>query len=122
MTHLADFLPQELELGPVQRTDWGIEIVSTDGGYEVRNARWSAPLRTFDISFPPSTRDGEVYREVIRLYELTMGGLHSFNYRVWTDESGLTIVPIRFDSPLEIEGIAGHLDHIATFAIKEVRL
>lgn len=122
MTHLADFLPPELELGPVQRTDWGIEVVTTDGGYEVRNARWSAPLRTFDVSFPPSTRDGEVYRAVIDLYEASMGGLHSFNYRVWTDESGLTIVPVRFDSPLEIEGIAGHLDHIATFSLKEVRL
>jgi Conserved hypothetical protein 2217 (DUF2460) len=122
MTHLATFLPGEIELGPVQRTDWGIEVVTTDGGYEVRNARWSAPLRTFDISFPPSTRDGEVYQAVKQLYADSMGGLHSFNYRVWDDESGMTIVPVRFDSPLEIEGMAGHLDHIATFTLKEVRV
>lgn len=122
MTHLPDYLPEELELGPVERTDWNVEIVTTDGGYEVRNARWSAPLRTFEISFPPSTRDGAVYQAVKDLFDEAMGSLHSFNYRVWTDPTGMTVIPVRFDSPLEIEGIAGHLDHIATFTIKEVRL
>jgi hypothetical protein len=121
MTHLADFLPGEIELGPVQRSDWGIEVVTTSGGHEVRNALWSSPLRTFEVSFPPSTRNGEVYNAVRQLYDDSLGGLHTFNYRVWDDESGTTIAKVRFDSPLEIEGIAGHLDHIATFTLKEVR-
>jgi hypothetical protein len=120
MTHLADFLPEELELGPTESTDWGIEVVTTDGGYEVRNGRWSEPLRTFEVSFPPSTRDGTVYQAVKQLYEDSMGGLHSFNMQLWTDGYATTIA-VRFDSPLEIEGIAGHLDHIATFTLKEVR-
>lgn len=120
--HLSDYLPEELELGPVERTEWNIEIVTTDGGYEARNSRWANPLRTFEVSFPPSTRDGTVYQAVKDLFDDSMGGLHSFNYRMWTDETGMTVIPVRFDSPMEIEGIAGHLDHIATFTLKEVRL
>lgn len=121
MTHLATFLPPEIELGPVQSSDYGIDIVTTDGGFEVRNARWSSPLRTFQVAFPASTRDGEVYNAVRDLYAESMGGLHSFNYRVWDDESGTTIVKVRFGSPLEIEGLATHLDKIATFSLIEVR-
>lgn len=121
MAHLPDFLPEEIELGPHQSTDWGIDITATDGGYEVRNGRWSAPLRRFEIGFPPSTRDGEVYRAVVDLFERANGMLHSFNFRVWTDETSATIVAVRFDSPLEIEGIAQHLDQIASFALVEVR-
>jgi hypothetical protein len=121
MTHLATFLPGEIELGPVQRADYGIEVVTTDGGYEVRNSRWSTPLRTFEIAFPPTLRNGGVYNAVRDLYAESLGGLHSFNVRDWTDESGLTIFKVRFASPLEIEGLATHLDKIATFSLQEVR-
>lgn len=121
MAHLANYLPREIELGAIHRTTWETEVVTTDGGYEVRNARWSSPLRTFEVSFPPSLRDGTVYAEVKSLYEMTLGGLHSFNFRDWTDETGETVIAVRFDSPLEIEGIAQHLDHIASVTLKEVR-
>lgn len=122
MAHLNTTLPREIELGPIERTDWGVEVVTTDGGYEVRNARWSSPLRTFEISFPPSARDGTVYQAVKALFEESQGGLHSFNFTIWTDDLGTTVVPVRFDSPLEIEGLATHLDRIASFTLKEVRL
>lgn len=118
MTHLARALPQEIALGPVSRADWGIEVIETDGGHEVRNARWSSPLRTFEVSFPPSLRDGAVYNEVKDLFDESMGGLHSFNFEDWTEDRTLKV---RFDSPLEIIGEAMHLDRIATFTLKEVR-
>ncbi len=121
MADLSDYLPEELELGPTESTDWNIQVVTTWGGYEVRNAPWDEPLRTYQISFPPSTRDGAVYQAVKQLFDDSAGGLLSFNFRVWTDESGMTVIPVRFDGPMVIEGIAGHLDHIATFTIKEVR-
>lgn len=122
MAHLGMSLPREIELGAIHRTKWQTEVVETDGGHEVRNSRWSSPLRTFEVSFPTSTRDGTVYQAVKALYEAAQGSLHSFDFTDWTDETGATVIPVRFDSPLEIEGVAQHLDHIATVTLKEVRL
>lgn len=122
MAHLTQTLPQEIELGAIRRVEWGTDIVTTDGGFEVRNNRWASPLRTYEVSFPTSLRDGTIYEAVVALYELAEGGLHSFNFIDWTDETGSTIVPVRFDSPLEITGAATHLDHIETLTLREVRL
>lgn len=122
MTHHAVRLPEEVELGAVRRLDWGTQVVTTDSGHEVRNARWSAPLRSYDVSFPPARRDNAIYQAVIDLYEQVEGSLHSFNLVDWTDESGATIVPVRFDSELIITALATHLDHIETVTLVEVRL
>lgn len=122
MAHLDHYLPREIELGAVRRSREAIDIVTTDGGFEVRNSRWSGPLLTFEVSFPTSRRDGAVYEAVRWLYEASRGGLHSFNFHDWTDDSGSTVVPVRFDSPLEITGVTGWLDHIETITLTEVRL
>jgi hypothetical protein len=122
MAHLTETLPREIELNAIRRAEWGTEVVTTDGGYEVRNNRWASPLRTFEVSFPTSLRDGTVYADVIALYDLAEGGLHSFDFVDWTDETGGTIVPVRFDSALEITAVAMHLDHIETLTLREVRL
>lgn len=118
MADLARSLPQEVEIGAVRTLDYGTEIVTTDGGYEVRNNRWATPLRVYDISFPHSTRDGATYLDVLDLYEEAHGNLYSFNFTDWTDESTVTV---RFDTPLQIETPAGHLDHIVSMRLKEVR-
>lgn len=121
MAHIDTTLPEEVELGAIRRLKWETEVVTTDGGYEVRNSRWSSPLKTFEVSFPPATRDNGIYQAVIALYEAAEGGLHTFNFTDWTDETGGTVVRVRFDSPLEITGIATHLDHIETVTLVEVR-
>ncbi len=121
MSHLSTFLPREVEVGAIRRLSWSTEVVKTDGGAEVRNARWSAPLRSFEVSFPASKRDDPIYKAVIDLYEDTLGGLHSFNFTDWTDNTGSTTVPVRFDSPLSILGIDRRLDHIETVTLIEVR-
>lgn len=122
MAHLNTRLPEEVEIGAVRILEWGTEIVVTDGGHEVRNSRWSSPLRTYEVSFPHARRDDAVYEAVVALYEMAEGALHSFDFVDWTDETGSTIVPVRFDSPLEIATPAGHLDHIETLTLREVRL
>jgi uncharacterized protein (TIGR02217 family) len=122
MAHINQTLPRQIELGATRRVEWGTVIVTTDGGYEVRNNRWASPLRVYEVSFPTSERDGAIYAEVIALYELAEGGLHSFDFVDWTDETGSTVVPVRFDSALEITGVAVHLDHIENLTLKEVRL
>jgi len=121
MTHLSTRVPGEVELGAVRRLDYGTEIVTTDGGFEVRNNRWSTPRRTYDISFPISTRDDVVYLAVLALYAEAEGNLHSFDFPEWVDETGETLVPVRFDGPLAISGVAAHLDQIVEMHLVEVR-
>ncbi len=121
MPDLTTTLPTEIEIGAVKRTNWNTEIVTTDGGREVRNARWSDPLVTYEVSFPTSTREQAIYSAVVALFEEAMGSLYSFNFVDWTDESGMTVVTVRFDGPLQITGVAGHIDHIDTFTLIEVR-
>lgn len=119
MTHLASTLPSSVEIGAVRRLNWNTQVVTTDSGTEVRNNRWSAPLRTYDVSFPVSRRDDATYLAVIALYEEAEGSLHSFDFTDWADEE---VVAVRFDSPLTTSGIASHLEHIVEVTLVEVRL
>jgi uncharacterized protein (TIGR02217 family) len=120
MAHLALYLPAELELGPVRRDDWGTQVVTTDGGFEHRNNRWDSPRRSFEISYPPSLRDGTVHQAVLDLYEAAEGMLHSFNYRLWSDETGETVLKVRFNGPMELTGLATHLDQVTSLSLIEV--
>lgn len=119
MAHLAAFLPSEIEQGAVRHLDWGTEVVTTDGGHEVRNNRWSTPLRTFEVSFPTARRNDAIYTAVVGLFDQACGNLHSFNFRDWTQ--GGEVIAVRFDSPLAIQGIDRNLDHIETLTLREVR-
>ena len=105
----------------MRHLEYSTQVVETDGGGEVRNARWAAPLRTYEISFPTAQRNDPIYRAVLALYAAAQGGLHSFNFAEWVDETASTIVPVRFDSALSITGIDRRLDHIETLTLKEVR-
>lgn len=119
MSHLDQYLPSTVEQGAIRRLEYSTEVVTTDGGFEVRNARWSTPLRTYEISFPTSKRTADTYLAVRALYEAAKGGLHSFNFKDWTAGE---VVAVRFDTPLNIQGIDHNLDHIETLTLKEVRL
>jgi hypothetical protein len=120
MAHLANFLPTNVEIGAVKRMVWLPEIVTTDGGNEVRNQRQSRAKVYFDVAYPHSTRDDANYLAVLQMFDDTLGGTDSFNFTDWTDESGETVVKVRFDGELQITSPAGHLDHIDTFTLVEV--
>jgi uncharacterized protein (TIGR02217 family) len=119
MAHLASFLPSQVEIGAVRDVDWSTDIVKTDGGYEVRNARWATPLRRFEVSFPTAKRDDPVYTAVVALFEQAQGSLHSFNFKDWS--AGGEVIKVRFDSPLKLTGVTKDLDHIETLNLIEVR-
>lgn len=120
MAHLANYLPETVEIGAVKRLVWLPEIVTTDGGKEVRNQRQSRAKVYFDCSMPTCTRSNADYLAVLQLFEDTLGGVHSFNLRDWTDETGETVYKVRFDGEVQITSPAGHLDHIDTFTLVEV--
>ncbi|HXH52530.1 MAG TPA: DUF2460 domain-containing protein [Sphingomicrobium sp.] len=84
--HLSTRLSDHVEIGAVRRDlDDGLEVVTTDGGWEVRNDRWAQPLLAFDISFPTSERDDPVFLEVRGAYRATRRGAHSFRFKDWSD-------------------------------------
>jgi len=117
MAHLAEFLPGKVELGAVRHEDWSVDIVKMDGGGSVRNSRWSAPLREFEISFPTSTREDETYQAVKALYRKAQGSTHTFNFRDWSE--GGEVVRVRFDGKLTLTGIDRRFDHIETITLVE---
>ncbi|AMK19329.1 DUF2460 domain-containing protein [Sphingobium sp. MI1205] len=85
MAFINEHLPHEVEIGAIRRDVEDIEIVTTDGGWEVRNARASQSLREFDISFPTSARDDSIYLAVVAMFKAARGNLHSFRFRDWAD-------------------------------------
>ena len=121
MSEIAITLPNSaVEIGAVKRLVWLPEIVTTDGGKEVRNQRQSRYKRYYDVAVPTATRDNEAYLLVIQAFEDTLGGTLPFQIIDWTDETGETVVKVRFDGELQISSPAGHLDHIDTFTLVEV--
>lgn len=118
MAHLPLTLPGEVEIGAQRRADWNTEIVTTDSGGEVRNNRWSAPLRSYDISFPISDREDPIYLAVTALFAAAKGSLHSFDFQDWAEG---VAVPVRFDGPLQTVGVMSELEHIVGVTLVEVR-
>lgn len=117
--HIELTLPAGIEIGPAKRLQWDREVVTTDGGHEVRNSRWSSPLRAYDISLPVRAADHPDFVAVQAIWRKTEGGTHSFNLTDWIDEES---VRVRFDDDLSIstpKRLPQH--HIDTFTLVEVR-
>lgn len=121
MTHFTDRLPTAIEVGAVRHLTYSTDVVTTDGGNEVRNARWETPLKRYELTIPVSKRSSSDYQQIISLYNMTLGGLHTFEFAEWLDETHSTIVTVRFDGELSITGVDRNLDHIETFTLVEVR-
>lgn len=118
--HLNLQFTQNIEIGAV-RIDGqdSLEIVTTDGGQEVRNLRAEDEARRWEISLPTCDIDSDRsdFDSVRMMWRNTGKGLHSFLFHCFVDDDDARV---RFDSPLQITGPAGHLRHIDTFTIKEV--
>jgi hypothetical protein len=120
MAEINTTLTENIEIGAVRRIVWDREIVRTDGGQEVRNTRWAAPLRSYEISMPSVSTSGDLtdYNAVLQVWEDSEGGTLTFTFHDWVDDED---VVVRFDSELQISSEAGHLRHIDTFTLQEVR-
>lgn len=118
--HLATQLTRNIEIGAVRvEGQDSLEVVTTDGGNEVRNTRAEEEARRWEVSLPTVNIDGDTadYDAVRQMWTDTVRGLHTFLfYDFIADE----MVKVRFDSPLSITAPAGHLRHVDTFTLKEV--
>ncbi|WP_163266445.1 DUF2460 domain-containing protein [Chelativorans alearense] len=75
--------PIHVSRGSPGGPDWPAEVVEKSSGYEERNTRWSAPLRSYDAKYGVRTPD-ELY-EVLSLYHVARGRLRGFRFLDWTD-------------------------------------
>ena len=118
---IATRMTENIELGAVRvHNQDGLEVVTTDGGTEVRNLRAEDEARRWDISLPMVNIEGGVttdYDAVRQLWNDSGRGLEPFWFHDFVDDED---VLVRFDGPLQITAPAGHLRHIDTFHIKEV--
>lgn len=119
--HLDQSLPQRIELGAVRRIEWDTQIVTTDGGHEVRNNRWLLPVRTWEFSLPLMERDDADYQALIDLWTAAEGSLHSFWLNDPEDDTDATVYPVRFDTPLQLSFPTTTHVHIDTFTLVEVK-
>jgi hypothetical protein len=118
--HLDIQLTENIEIGAVRVLNQdSLEVVTTDGGKEVRNVRAEDEARRWEISLPTCDIDNERtnYDSVLQMWSDSEKGLHTFNFWDFISEE---IVKVRFDSPLSVTAPAGHLRHIDTFTLKEV--
>jgi hypothetical protein len=119
MSHIATQLTENIEIGAVRlHGQEGLEVITTDGGREVRNLRAEDEARRWEISIPTVATDGDTtdYDAVIAMWVASERGLHTFNFRCFVDDE---VVKVRFQSQLQITAPAGHLRHIDTFTLKE---
>lgn len=119
MAHITTQFTRDIEIGAarIYQQD-GLEIVTTDGGREVRNSRTDEDARRWEISIPTCDIDNDrtAYDSVRQMWTDTERGLHTFDFYDYVDEE---LIKVRFDSPLQITAPAGHLRHIDTFTLKE---
>jgi hypothetical protein len=116
--HLWLSLPAKIESGLVRISQQSNEIETTDGGYEVRNARWNSALRSWQPSYPIADADDVDHTAVEQMWEDTNYGVDTFNF---TDPKRGDTTRVRVDGALQFTNNVGSLYHLDTFTLKEVR-
>ncbi len=86
MAFIDQHLPEEIELNAVRREIEDLEIVTTDGGFEVRNAHQAQNHLEYELAYPPAEFSGEKIAAVKALFRASRGGLHFFPFHDWDDE------------------------------------
>lgn len=116
--HLWLSLPTTIENGAVRVLQQDKEVILTDGGYEVRNTRWSTPLRSWQIAFNNAVVADANHAAVEAMWRNTSGGTDTFNF---ADEREGDTARVRFDAELQFTNTVGPYHHLDTFTIREVR-
>ncbi len=119
--HIGSTFPQRIELGAITVSEWGVEEVVTDGGWVIRNQRWSTPLLRFEISMPLMRRDDADYIALLNLWDQAAGTTHSFDYIDHRDQTDSTVWEVRFATPLRTMAVTPDLEHVDTFTLEQVR-
>jgi hypothetical protein len=121
--HLELQFTQNVENGAQRVLDQdSLEVVTQDSKLEVRNLRTSNEPRVWQVALPTIDVEADT-TDFDSVFELwgnssrgSFRGLHTFNFRCFVDD---VTYRVRFASPLQVTGPAGHLRHADTFTIRE---
>lgn len=83
MTFINERLPQSIETNAKRTEREPVEIVTTDGGFEVRNVRHAQALFEYDITFNPNGYTDTDQEAVYAMWRASRGGLYAFRFRDW---------------------------------------
>ena len=83
---INDRLSEEIEAGAKMRPQFKTSVVTTDGGWEVRNSRWAYPKHQFEFDLMPGLPDtDDVLQEFLNLFYAAGGMAEAFLFRHWRD-------------------------------------
>lgn len=85
---IEDRLTEDIEVNATAKPRFSTEIVTTDGGHEVRNSRWAYPRHVFEFNLAPNTRDSQDFLEFRDLYYAAGGAFETFRFKHWADFEG----------------------------------
>jgi hypothetical protein len=114
--HLNLSLPERIAAGAVRDADGGLEVIRKAGGGTVRNLIWDAPVRSWEVPFPPVKLTNPDLIAVQELWRATEYGAHTFNY--FDDLDGEN-VRVRIDGKLTISHIEGPYYQVETLVLVE---
>lgn len=83
MTFINQRLPDAIENNAQRIEREPVDIVKTDGGYEVRNVRHAQALFEYEISFGVEEYDSTTQEAVYAMWRASRGGLYAFRFRDW---------------------------------------
>lgn len=86
-------LSRDIEVGAVARPRYATDVITTEGGWEFRNERWSYPLFDFEFNIAPGnmgsdfgdTDPEQALTEFIDLWHAAGGRAETFLFRHWSD-------------------------------------
>lgn len=117
--HVELTFPTGIKVGPSRLSRSGLRTTVTDGGHRVRRQPWSTDLQTYDATIARRNVDHADFAQVLRIWEKTGFGAHSFNLvdwltgetvRVCFDEGALGIATPTRNPMHEIDVITMHED------------
>lgn len=76
-------LDEKIALGFTETSTWNTTVVVKSGGFEVRNARWQAPLRRYAFDYRP--RPLAEVQAILAFFHDARGMARSWLLKSWTD-------------------------------------
>jgi uncharacterized protein (TIGR02217 family) len=86
MSSIDERLSDDIEAGAKRRARYSTDVVTADGGWEIRNERWAYPLMSYEFNFMPGDPVSDEQLEEVTNHFHVVGGMGgSFPFRDWRD-------------------------------------